>query len=150
MIKKVYVDSSIIGGVSDVEFSEHSKKLMLEFKSGLYIPIISSLTAEEINNAPPGVRVTFREMRRYAHFIKLTGDAVALSKQYMKDGKFSRRMLADTLHIAIASVNKIDILVSWNFRDIVNLNKIVIYNAVNIKFGYPLIEIRNPREILHD
>ncbi len=68
----------------------------------------------------------------------------------MKEGKFSRRMLVDTLHIAIASINKIDILVSWNFRDIVNLNKIVIYNAVNIKCGYPLVEIRNPREILHD
>ena len=150
MIKKVYVDSSIIGGVSDVEFAEHSKKLMLEFKAGLYTPVISSLTAEEIKDAPPAVRETLQAIRRYAYFITLTEDAIALSKQYMKEGNFSRRMLTDTLHIALAAVNKIDILASWNFRDIVNLNKIVIYNAVNIKFGYPLVEIRNPREILHD
>ena len=58
-------------------------------------------------------------------------------------------MLTDTLHIALASVNRADILVSWNFRDIVNLNKIVIYNSVNLKLGYPLVEIRNPREIIH-
>ena len=150
MIKRVYVDSSIIGGVSDAEFEEHSKKLLSEFKSGLYVPVISSLTVEEIKDAPPEVRATFQELRRWAQVIQLTEDAVDLSKQYMKEGKFTRRMLADTLHIAVASVNKIDILVSWNFRDIVNLNKIVIYNAVNIKFGYPLVEIRNPREILHD
>ena len=150
MIKKVYVDSSIIGGVYDTEFAEHSKKLFLEFKAGLYIPVISTLTEEEIKDAPLSVRELFLEMKSYSNFIQLTEDAIALSKQYMKDGKFSRRMLADTLHIALASVNKIDILASWNFRDIVNLNKIVIYNAVNIKLGYPLIEIRNPREILHD
>ncbi len=58
-------------------------------------------------------------------------------------------MLVDTLHIAVATVNKIDILVSWNFRDIVNLNKILIYNSVNIKSGYQMIEIRAPREVIH-
>jgi len=150
MIKKVYVDSSIIGGVFDAEFAEHSKKLLREFQAGLYVPVVSVLTEEEMKEAPSFVRQTFQDMRKYSRFIQLTDDAVALSKQYMKDGKFTRRMLVDTLHIAIASVNKIDILVSWNFRDIVNLNKIVIYNAVNIKSGYPVVEIRNPREILHD
>lgn len=69
MIKKVYVDSSIIGGVSDAEFSEHSKKLLLEFKSGLYVPVISVLTEEEMKDAPPVVRQTFLEIRRYSRFV---------------------------------------------------------------------------------
>ena len=48
------------------------------------------------------------------------------------------------------SIHRVDILASWNFHDIVNLNKIIIYNSVNLKLGYPQIEIRNPREVIHD
>jgi hypothetical protein len=82
--------------------------------------------------------------------VELTEEAVDLSKQYMKEGRFTKRMLVDTLHIATASIHRVDILASWNFHDIVNLNKIIIYNSVNLKLGYPQIEIRNPREVIHD
>ncbi|MEW6482824.1 MAG: PIN domain protein, partial [bacterium] len=42
------------------------------------------------------------------------------------------------------------VLVSWNFRHIVNLNKIHLYNGVNLKKGYPLLEIRSPREVVYE
>jgi predicted nucleic acid-binding protein len=38
--------------------------------------------------------------------------------------------------------------VSWNFRHIVNLQKIRRYNSVNLKYGYPLLETRSPREVI--
>ncbi|MBI3587461.1 MAG: PIN domain protein [Ignavibacteriales bacterium] len=150
MIKRVYVDNSVIGGKHDLEFSEPTEKLFREFKLGLYIPIISNITAKEIQSAPPYILEVYEDLREIAEFIELNEEAVQLSESYLKEGKFSKRMLADTLHIAIATVNKVDIVVSWNFRDIVNLNKIVIYNAVNLKLGYHQIEIRNPKEILHE
>jgi len=56
----------------------------------------------------------------------------------------------DAHHIAIATVNKVDIVVSWNFRHIVNLTKIRLYNSLNLKYGYPLLEIRSPREVLYE
>ena len=58
-------------------------------------------------------------------------------------------MLVDTLHIATATVHKIEIITSWNFKHIVNLARIQIYNAVNLKLGYPIVEIRTPKEIIH-
>lgn len=77
-------------------------------------------------------------------------EAIKLAQQYIEEGKFSKRMLTDVLHIAVAPVHRLDILVSWNFRDVVNLNKIVLYHAVNLKLDYPRIEIRNPQEFLHE
>lgn len=59
-------------------------------------------------------------------------------------------MRADAQHIAIATVGRVDVLVSWNFKHIVNLGRILGYNSVNLREGYPTIEIRTPREVLSD
>ena len=59
-------------------------------------------------------------------------------------------MRADAQHIAIATVGRVDVLVSWNFKHIVNLQRIRGYNSVNLREGYPLVEIRTPREVLSD
>ena len=53
----------------------------------------------------------------------------------------------DGLHIALATINKIDLLVSWNFKHIVHFDKIRLFNAVNIEYGYKSIEIYSPREV---
>lgn len=58
------------------------------------------------------------------------------------------RMRADAQHIAIATVARVDVLVSWNFKHIVNLQRIYGYNSVNLRQGFPMIEIRTPREVL--
>jgi len=60
------------------------------------------------------------------------------------------RHIADAQHIAIASVERVDILVSWNFQQIVNLDRIRAFNSINLKEGYPILEIRSPREVIHD
>lgn len=57
---------------------------------------------------------------------------------------------ADALHVALASVGGADVLVSWNFKHVVNLGKIRSFNAVNLEQGYGLIEIRTPKEVLSD
>lgn len=150
MIKRVYIDNSVIGGLHDAEFAESTEKLFHEFRMGLYIPVISNITFEEIKGAPGAVIQTLDNIALISDIVEVTEEAVTLSSVYLKEGRFSRRQFTDTLHIAVATVNRTDILVSWNFRDIVNLNKIVIYNSVNLKLGYPLIEIRNPREIIHE
>ena len=77
-------------------------------------------------------------------------EADELAFQYISEGKLSKKLLIDARQIAIASINKIDIIVSWNFKHIVNLDRIKLYNSVNLKNGYPLIEIRSPRDIIHE
>jgi hypothetical protein len=54
----------------------------------------------------------------------------------------------DAQHIAIATISRVEVLVSWNFRHIVNLQRIRGYNAVNLRDGYPLLEIRTPQEVI--
>ena len=76
-------------------------------------------------------------------------EARALSEEYLKNNVVGEKHIADTQHIAIASVERTDVLVSWNFKHIVNLDRIKAFNSVNMKSGYPLLEIRTPREVVH-
>ena len=51
------------------------------------------------------------------------------------------------LHIAIAAVAEVDVVVSWNFRHIVRLDKIRLFNGVNLECGYKPLTIYSPREV---
>ena len=84
----------------------------------------------------------------YKEFILLDAEARRLSQLYLDEKAVTEKFREDAEHIAIATVNRIDVLVSWNFKHIVNLNRIRIFNAVNLKYGYPELEIRSPLEIL--
>jgi hypothetical protein len=64
--------------------------------------------------------------------------------------EFTSSNFMDVRHIAIAPIERVDVLVSWNFKHIVNLNRIHQINSVNLKLGYPLLEIRSPMEVIYD
>ncbi len=49
----------------------------------------------------------------------------------------------------MATIHKVDVLASWNFKHIVNLDRIKGYNSVNLKFGYSMIEIRSPKDLVN-
>jgi hypothetical protein len=59
----------------------------------------------------------------------------------------SPRFRNDMLHIAIATVAEVDVVVSWTFRHIVRLDKIRLFNAVNLELGYKPLTIYSPREV---
>lgn len=82
--------------------------------------------------------------------LSLSREAEDLAAAYIEDGAISASMRADALHIALATVARVDVLVSWNFKHIVNLKRIHAYNLVDLKRGYPLLEIRTPREVPGD
>lgn len=148
---KVYVDTSVIGGCFDAEFEEWSNKLIEEFKLGLKVVVISDLTLKELEDAPPNVRNLVEETpEEHKEYVILNDETRGLARHYIEDGAVSEAYLVDAQHIAIATVSRVDVLVSWNFRHIVNLAKIKLYNSVNLKYGYPLLEIRSPREVLYE
>lgn len=69
----------------------------------------------------------------------------------MKEGDtVTEKYLVDAQHIAIGTIQRVDVLVSWNFKHVVNINRIRLYNSVNLKYGYPLLEIRSPQEVLYE
>ncbi|NVM02618.1 MAG: hypothetical protein HWN67_09800 [Candidatus Helarchaeota archaeon] len=83
-------------------------------------------------------------------YVILNDEAIELANYYIKEGVVSNKYLIDAQHIAIATINKVDVLVSWNYKHIVNLNRIRLYNSVNLKYGYSLLEIRSPREVVNE
>ena len=151
MLTRIYLDTSVIGGYYDDEFSLWSKKLFREFDERKKIAVISDLTLEELEMAPFDVKRLPNKIPDYAReFVNFGNEAEELAKEYIHRRVVTALHLADAQHIAIATVEKVNVLVSWNFKQIVNLNKIHLFNSVNLKMGYPLLEIRSPREVLDE
>ena len=151
MRARFYIDTSVIGGCEDVEFSEHSLRLLDCFTRGDYVLVISSLTVQELALAPVEVQKHLAAVpETYIETCQLSNEARELAEAYISEGVISERMRADAQHIAMATVARVDVLVSWNFKHIVNLNRIRGYNSVNLRRGYPTLEIRAPREVLPD
>lgn len=71
-----------------------------------------------------------------------------LATSYISSGVIGAAKKVDAQHIATATVHRVDVLVSWNFKHIVNLERIHGYNSVNLRHGYPLLEIRSPQEVI--
>ena len=77
-----------------------------------------------------------------------TREAAELADAYLARGVLGPGSHSDALHVALATVARVDVLVSWNFKHIVNLGRIRLFNSVNIEWGYGLVEIRSPKEVL--
>jgi hypothetical protein len=151
MKPRVYVDTSVLGGCEDEEFSEHSIRLMETFVRGDRVLVLSILTIQELTAAPASVRQRLASVPEpYIETLPLDAEAEALAEEYVAAGVLTARMRADAQHIAMATLARVDVLVSWNFKHIVNLQRIHGYNSVNLRQGYPMIEIRTPREVMSD
>ena len=145
MKRRTYTDTSVIGGCLDVEFRGPSLRLLDLFKSGQAVIILPDLTRFELDAVRRVLDEVTEENREY---VELTEEAAGLADRYIKEGVLGRSKHVDAQHIAIATCPRVDVLVSWNFRHIVNLDRIRGYNSVNLRCGYPLIEIRTPREMI--
>ena len=149
MKQRIYIDTSVIGGCYDKEFQEWSNKLFDDFRKGNKIAVISDITLDELSFSRPQVRNHLDTIPNdFKEYILNDEQSEELADQYIKERAVTQKSHEDALHIAIATINKVDVLVSWNFKHIVNLDRIRKYNAVNLMNGYPMLEIRNPREIL--
>ncbi len=150
MKQRVYKDASVIGGCFDEEFEMWSNGLFDDFKSGKKIAVVSDITIDELSDAPQIVQDNFKTIPDESLEVLIADSEVKkLADLYILDKAVSERFIEDALHIAVATVNKVNVLASWNFKHIVNLDRIRQYNAVNLKNGYQILEIRTPREIIN-
>jgi hypothetical protein len=151
MIPRVYIDTSVIGGCLDEEFKEHSERLFEDFEAGRFQAVISNVTIAELLQAPEEVRALLdRPALQNADQVYLDEEAVLLAEAYIQEEVVGEANRVDAQHIAVATVQRVDILVSWNFRHIVKWSRIRAFNAVNLKLGYPQLEIRSPREVYYE
>lgn len=148
---RVYVDTSVFGGVFDEEFSAPSRLLFQQAKAGRFLIVVSDTSRKEIAPAPERVREFFVETLDHAEIVEITDHALHLRQAYFQAGILSPKCLDDALHVATATVSECRVIVSWNFKHIVHFEKIPLYNEVNVAHGYEAIAIHSPLELVeHD
>jgi len=107
------------------------------------------MTESELEDAPEKVKKLIRELpQKIVEYVEITEDTLYLADKYIQENVVGKMSRDDCIHIALATINRADVLISWNFKHIVNLKRIRGYNAVNLKYGYPTIEIRSPKEMI--
>jgi hypothetical protein len=149
MIQRCYFDTSIFGGYFDDEFSKETYILFNRVTAGKIICLYSELTEEELDAAPSRVKKLFNNLpSRYIERLPINQQIINLADDYITQKVVGRTSREDCTHIATASIHRADLLISWNFKHIVNSNRIIGYNQVNSQHGLPEITIKSPREIL--
>lgn len=126
---------------------EHTIPLFDRINAGEFIVLYSTVTEDELVNAPDKVKELVKSIKvELTQFVDTTSDAIDLASEYITEKVVGQTSYADCLHIALATINKADFLISWNFKHIVNIERIRGYNSINIRNGYKQLEIRSPRE----
>ncbi|HRZ96977.1 MAG TPA: hypothetical protein P5084_05435 [Paludibacter sp.] len=150
MKQRIYIDTSVVGGYFDEEFKDVTRELCKHFKNNEITFVVSDLLDLELIGAPKTVRELLCKFPADKfERVELTDEAVLLADTYIAEKVVGITSLEDCRHIALATVNKVDVLASWNFKHIVNLDRIKGYNSVNYRLGYPMIEIRSPKDLIH-
>ncbi len=150
MRQRIYIDTSVVGGCFDEEFREATIKLFERLENDEITFVVSDLLDLELLNAPTHVK---EHLLQYSpdrfERVDLTEEAIQLADAYINEKVVGKSSLEDCRHIALATINKVDVLASWNFKHIVNLNRIKGYNSVNLRLGYSIIEIRSPKDLIN-
>lgn len=149
-IERVYVDTSVFGGVFDDEFAKPSRAFFDMVRAGHVQLVVSALVKDEVTRAPSEVSELLDEMLSLADVVTPTDEAVSLMHAYIAADVLSERWQDDALHVALATVSGCTLIASWNFKHIVNYRRIPKYNAVNALNGYPAVAIHSPSEVVGD
>ncbi len=149
MKQRFYLDTSVFGGVFDKEFDEFTLQLFERIKLGKIICIYSELVETELVKAPKNVKEYFADLpKENLEKVEITDEILALATRYVDEKVVGATSFDDCIHIATATINRADILVSWNFKHIVNVYRIRGYNSINLRMNYPSLEIRSPKEVV--
>jgi predicted nucleic acid-binding protein len=136
-----------MGGYYDVEFKMATRQLFERITNKEFDVYFSEINETELINAPQQVKSVKNLIPDECfHFIEMTEEVKALAMLYITEKVLGKASRNDAYHIALASVNRINCVISWNFKHIVNYDKIRMFNAINMRLGYPLIDIRSPLE----
>jgi predicted nucleic acid-binding protein len=150
---RLYLDTSVIGAMSDEEMPERiriTRALLDSIVEGKHTGIISNIVLEEIDRCHEELKKKLvSEIQAVPVLIISENEYSAdLLETYEKEGFIRKGARLDLRHLAVATVSGVDAVVSWNFRDIVNIRTRRAVHAVNLRLGYPLIEIVSPEEVI--
>jgi predicted nucleic acid-binding protein len=150
---KLYLDTSVIGALLDAEMPQRidaTQVMLNSIVEGKHVGVISNVVLEEIERGPEKIReiLTAKISKIPFEIISENTSSADLLSIYEKEGFVRKGARLDLRHLAVATVNGVDAVVSWNFRDMVNIRTRRSVHSINLLFGYPLIEIVSPEEVI--
>jgi hypothetical protein len=146
---RIYIDTSVVGGCLDERFSESSHALMDRARASLAVLLVSDVLIDELGGAPDEVAAILADLPPIAiESVHTTDEALQLQDAYLAAGVVDKNAHFDALHVALATIARADLIVSWNFRHIVHYDRIRAFNAVNLREGYGVVTIHSPREVV--
>jgi predicted nucleic acid-binding protein len=148
---RVYIDTSVIAGCLDDEFSLESNQLMEAIKQEKFILLMSDIIVSELINAPQSVKdILLSIPQRVIEVVKITAEVLQLRNAYINEGVVTSKSINDATHVAAATIARADAIISWNFKHIVRLDKMKGYNQINLLNGYGILTIISPLEVTID
>jgi predicted nucleic acid-binding protein len=152
---KIYLDTSVISHLDAPDVPHKmadTRKLWKDIMAGLYEVYISDLTIAELDRCAEPKRTAMLSSLLDIEYTEIQQDSRAkeLSLLYFEVGGLPPKSKEDAAHIAIASVNDCDIILSWNFKHIVNLRAMTAVEDVNVRKRYKNIRILSPTMLLDE
>lgn len=149
---KIYIDTSVLGALFDTEDKkriETTSRFLENIRNEKVEGYISNITLEEIEKAPIEIKTELKKMVKEINVVVIyeTLECVELVVAYLEEKIVPEKYRDDMRNIAVAVINGMDAVVSWNFRHMVNLITKRKVNSVNLKMGYNSIEILSPEEV---
>lgn len=152
---KLYLETSIFGfmvGTRQEPYAEATERLFREIDAGRVEAFTSTEVTRELANAPEPLGADLLRLLRTHPLTELdvTEEARGLAGKYVEAGIIPRKVEPDALHIAIAVVNNLDVVVSWNLQHIVKTRTRLGVNGINKFSGYREIDIATPQEAISE
>jgi predicted nucleic acid-binding protein len=123
--QRIYFDTSVFGGYFDKEFEEFTKPLFDRINNGEFTVPLSTMLDEELEFAPERIKNLISNLDDgFTEFLEDKDEAVDLATEYITEKVVGVTSYADCLHIALATIYQADLLVSWNFKHVVNVDTI--------------------------
>jgi predicted nucleic acid-binding protein len=154
MVKtRLYLDTSVIGALYDTEDPKRvniAKTLQEKIEKGDYEAYISRLFLEEIMKAPEDIREDLISVIKALNLpiLEEVPEILKLAEIFVEEGIIPEKYRDDARHIAIAVFYQLDLLVSWNYKHMVNVRVKNQVNSVSLRMGYKRLDIVSPEEVI--
>ena len=152
---KLYLDTSVPSFLF-ADDSPEKREVTVQFwdvlKMGLYDIVISDILLTEISRAkvPSSQELEDKLSEIILEIVSVNEDIFSLAQKYIDEGIIPQKYQDDALHIAIATYNEADALISWNFKHMVKLKTIRGVNGINRMLGFKELEILTPQSWIQE
>ncbi|MEO8042202.1 MAG: hypothetical protein ABI646_06325 [Acidobacteriota bacterium] len=147
----LYLETSVIGSYLDASdrFRRDLTIRWFEHEMSEYDAFISLLVERELERVDEPHRAGYMKIIKPLPRVEFVDEAAILAEGYISRGIFHRKFMADAFHVALASIHKIDYLVTWNFGHLANVRRQARIKLFNTAAGFFSPAIVTPEFLVH-